>query len=399
MSEIATNGLSRDPQAQTRSLAAARSRQDGVSDSRYILLQTKDPLDKVQKTGWRSKGVTVCKFITDLVPLLFLTWATGCATQSRLGSLIPAHRLSNQRSGEEVWLHIARSDKAAAAILPALALPVATAAVGLAVDAVKGQLQREAQLYSAQFGQKLWLDTTDIDLSTGGKPANVLITRWVSSPTLSSKPRDYATAIASASNLITHAFASSTTRMDPSAFAERTKGKSLAFAYCVRIAPANHSMTNAPFTVRPRWKWQWLSKAKIVSLRSLNPLSWLAGVFLKTGSSVEYDVYLTIDSLINTRDGYPKMITVGIGDPIQGPERFYLSGSKQWTDYSAQDAPTFGWVAIPGYPGSHSQGYLSIQITVNESDPSNVKKIFLKGAEYLEANKKDIAKKIIEASD
>jgi len=316
----------------------------------------------------------------------------GCATRTRLGALIPAHHLSNQRSGEEVWMHVAPGKKAVGFIpLAALAVPLTTAAVGAAVDYVKGQLQQEAQLYDAQFSQKVWLDTVDL---ANAEPAEVLLTRWVDSPLLAGKPKDYDSTVVLVSNIVTTATVGSTTKMDPAAFAERTRNKSLAFAYCIQVAGSPHTATNPPVLIRPEWKWQWLSKAKIVSLRSGNPLSWPLGLLLHTDSSVETDVHLTVGSLINTSAGYAKMINVGIDDPIQDPEKFDLSGTKQFTDFK-HEGSVFGWVALPSYPQSSNLGYLSIQMTVNESDPSNIKKTLQKGADYLDTNKTNIVNKVV----
>jgi hypothetical protein len=184
--------------------------------------------------------------------------------------------------------------------------------------------------------------------------------------------------------------------MTASQFNARIKNKRLAFAYCVELdRAANAPDQSAPFLVRPLWKWQWLSKAKVVSLRSHNPLSWPAGLWLKTGSSLEYDVYLTFDCLIMTTNGYPKMTTVGISDPIDGPGNFDLSGSHWFTKYGYGDKRQYGWVAIPGYPTLTSPGYLSIQMTANESDPSNIKKTLTKGAEYLDANRQSIIDRVV----
>jgi hypothetical protein len=122
------------------------------------------------------------KTIQLITVVALISSLSGCATRSRLGDLIPAHHNSNQRAGEEVWVHVAAgSDSAAMAArnpvpIPAVAGPLAAAAVGMAIDYIKGQLQNEAKLYDAQFGEKVWLDTQQI---LQKKRVNLLLMRWV----------------------------------------------------------------------------------------------------------------------------------------------------------------------------------------------------------------------------
>lgn len=346
---------------------------------------------------------------------------SGCSTRTRIGMFIPGHYLSDHRDGEEVWLHVAPSvdpldDKAAASMklqkleepLTASGLPAAALgamAVGVAIDYIKAELQEEAQRYEASYGRKAWLSTWEAFGSSNKtcklkdcqkKKLTVLVTRWVESP-LVSQPKNYKDAINEVKSVITNSIAQSTIKMSCKNFEEHTKGKSLAFAYAIEIdrAETEKSLSNAPFLVRPLFKWQWLSKAKIVSFKSINPLSWLGSIFLQTGSEIEYNVRLTIDGLLEGKDQIPAMVTLGLSSPLTGPDKFDLSGNEHWKYYEKDTRPTFGWIAIPGYPKGSDDGFFSIQLTVNESDPSNVKKTILKGSDYLEKNKSDIVNRVI----
>lgn len=385
------------------------------------------------------------KYLLFLLIVVF--FLSGCATRTRIGAFIPAHLNSDQRSGEEVWLHIAKSSTSEEGQKPFVAIPLAAAfashVIGMGIDYLKSELQEEAKNYDASYGAKAWL-TTD-QLKDG--EIIILLTRWVDKPLLGpTRPEKYDENLNEALNIITgkgYQIISRTgtvtdfTRTDEvtkSKLKEITNKKYLAFAYALKIKPdpglkandfgqmiadmiadecekdantlqqqSGTAKTNkcnkknidtpeevaiTPFLVEPVWIWQWLTKAKIVSL-SPNPLSWPATIFLRTGSEAEYNVRLTIEGLVKDRNSdIAQMSSLGIKDPVHGPSRFDLSQNGKLTKFENPDK--YGWIAIPGYPSSTSRGYLSIQLTVNESDPSNVKKTILKGSDYLEANRDNI---------
>lgn len=128
-------------------------------------------------------------------------------------------------------------------------------------------------------------------------------------------------------------------------------------------------------------------------------LSLPANIFLQTGSELDYNIRLSTDFLasgktkVNENEySVPQMVSIGLKDPITGPAKHDLSGSQQLTEY--KNPPIIGWMAIPGYPDQKSTGYFSLQLTVNESDLSNVKKTILKGSDYLEANRDNIINRL-----
>lgn len=373
---------------------------------------------------------------------LALAWfLSGCSTTTRLGGLVPAHHLSDQREGAVVWLHIKPPfapvsppppEGVAAASLPT-ALPASVGAllpsflVGGALDFVQTQLQAEAQRYDASFSAKGWAETSAIFKTTfaenaaldeagedckifGGRAsfekASILVSRWVdgSGLSLSGVPEGYEQAVRCVKRIVMSSVAGSFEGKDYTDLDNLIGEKKLAFAYSLEIDRAkgvgSPPVATLPFLVRPLWKWQWLSKAKVVSFSSPNPLAWPAGLLFKTGSEVEYVIYLTIDALLNTRDGIPQMITIGLTGPVQGPERFDLSGDSHVKVYSThQNSLTRGWFVIPGYPQTSNNGYFSFQLTVNESDPSNVKKTLLKGSDYLSANKSSLVNRLLGGQD
>lgn len=65
MAKITINGVTMDPLAQAPSLAAANLHAADATASNYILIQTKQPLDKAQKAELASKGVTILDYVPE----------------------------------------------------------------------------------------------------------------------------------------------------------------------------------------------------------------------------------------------------------------------------------------------------------------------------------------------
>lgn len=338
------------------------------------------------------------------------------------------------------------------------AAALSSIAIGMAIDYVKSELQEEAKSYEASYGAKAWLTTKDLwverdyktliknmqdkktltnvckttlekfgsflnrdielkkqaDIENNNSDVVILLSRWVDESAFSSSPdeKEYREVIqqiekitVNSNNIIP---AKGSTRLFESTndFNEAIKGKKLAFAYALSIDRGDSESSNSPFLVKPIWKWQWLSKAKVVDFRPplspralLDVLALPAALFLKTGSELDYNVRLSIDFLAfgETDDGkniLPQMVSLGLKDAITGPAKHDLSGNKQLIKYYEKNPPIVGWLVIPGYPDLKSTGYFSLQLTVNESDPSNVKKTILKGSDYLDANRDNLINKL-----
>jgi len=442
------------------------------------------------------------KYLLLFLVLVFVI--SGCATRTRIGMFIPAHQLSNQRAGEEVWLHVTKIndvkyDNALECSKPeqtmtavAVGGALASMAIGMAIDYVKSELQEEAKKYEASYGAKAWLTTKDLqgikstekalndciaatntqltnyqkeingkinatNNATKQKEINaaevelkennallsdlkdaavinnamvrsndsdvvILISRWVDNSTLLDAPppnqAEYDEVLNEIEKLTTkkgNIFpAEGSTRLfvnkidrdgkEISAFREAIAGKRLAFAYALSIHTGDSGIANSPFLVKPVWKWQWLSKAKVVALSPtpspralIEILAIPAALYLHTGSELDYNIRMSIDFLVSgvtdeNKHLLPQMVSLGLKDPITGPAKHDLSGTKQYIKYD--NPPRIGWLAIPGYPNIDKTGYFSLQLTVNESDPSNVKKTILKGSDYLEANRDDIVNRL-----
>lgn len=65
MAKITINGITVDPLTQGPALAAANLHAADASGSNYILIQTKQPLDKAQKAELAAKGVVILEYVPD----------------------------------------------------------------------------------------------------------------------------------------------------------------------------------------------------------------------------------------------------------------------------------------------------------------------------------------------
>jgi serine protease AprX len=65
MAKITINGVTMDPLAQAPALAAANLHAADAAASNYILIQTKQPLDKAQKAELAGKGVAILDYVPD----------------------------------------------------------------------------------------------------------------------------------------------------------------------------------------------------------------------------------------------------------------------------------------------------------------------------------------------
>lgn len=65
MAKITINNISINPATQGPALAAADLLAPDASTSNYILIQTKQPLDKAQKAALAAKGVVILEYVPD----------------------------------------------------------------------------------------------------------------------------------------------------------------------------------------------------------------------------------------------------------------------------------------------------------------------------------------------
>src|SRR6266436_3667270 len=101
MSKITINGITVDPQAQAPALAAANLHAPDASGSDYILIQTRQPLDKAQKAELSKKGANILEYVpentylcyfkpTNLNEIRALPYAAWADVYSRSFKVAPA---------------------------------------------------------------------------------------------------------------------------------------------------------------------------------------------------------------------------------------------------------------------------------------------------------------------
>ena len=340
----------------------------------------------------------------------FCTLLTACSTQTRLGQIIPGHRLSEQENGELVTINVIKigtkqikalgSTNPAVEVKPEFIDPgLASMAAGLAIDFAKGELEKEAERYEAQFEKKVWLTTSDL----GSEATYIVLSRWV-------KPRrdvlgDFFTAPRppEVKSALSAMFAGAPTAQAPDlegllGIKGTTKtglsDRELAFLFVLELKP--HGNTH-PFTIRPAFLWSWKTKAKVVAFdygSAWKPWKWLGAIIFQGDSKVNYKVELALESLMNlkTKDSaaaVPAMVNTGPADPII-PNLTHTLGQVGLYEFEDNVG---GWFDVPEYTSGH-EGFFTVQIKVSESDASNVKKKLVKGANYLGDNKQNLLQSI-----
>jgi len=71
MASITINGITVDPLVQRAGLAAAQLEAADASRSDYVLIQTRQPLDKIQKAELANNGVTILEYVPDQTYLCY----------------------------------------------------------------------------------------------------------------------------------------------------------------------------------------------------------------------------------------------------------------------------------------------------------------------------------------
>lgn len=351
--------------------------------------------------------------------------ASGCAARTRLGQIIPAHRLSAQDNDEQVRIQIVKIGKKVSAqtneTAKAMFIPpeLAGAAAGLAIDFVKSELEREAERYEAQFGKKVWM-TTD-DLHTQG--TYIVLTRWVrpkADVLGDGAPSDQTKTVWNEAVAAIRAAALSDPKLeDPDAIWNDARGelelrgsdrpgygaaalgakekeseRELAFLFVLGLNPYDE---HNPFTIRPVYLWSRKTKAKVVAFdygSAWKPWKWVGFLFFQGGSKVNYKVDLDIESLMSVKakesqTAVPTMVNTGPADAIIPQLTHELGRLKPYTF----EDNVGGWFDIPAYTADH-RGYFTVAIRVTESDASNVRKKLQKGAEYLDKNRDSLIERI-----
>ncbi len=331
------------------------------------------------------------------IALLTLLLAPACSTSTRLGYLIPKHPQSELVKGEVAvagYVKIRELPSPPAPKNDEVRATVQGAAVafiaGLAIDAVKRELDREAEKYEKQYTARTAMTVHEL-----GQEGYLIYARctergrnepdaggWIAAnaeslcPDLSSQAQRVK-------------FASQLARLLP---ADKTPQMVLAVRVeSGAVAPTVYKASNPKL-------WAAGVGAKIVSFGK-EPWGWLGGVLLKTGSQAEVDIAMTVralqmKNLNNANASWEAGWTqVEPSSPIVRGVKVKL---KEPAVYSA-GAKSGSWLPVPSVPGKEMHiGFMEVTFQVTEKDPSNVKQHIKDLSDQIEENKDSWIEKLKE---
>ncbi len=351
--------------------------------------------------------ITYAKYL--LVAAVSGVLLSGCSTRTRLGQIIPGHRLSEQEEDEVVKINViplgsSGPIKALGATEPGKASffdpGIAAAAAGLAIDFVKSELEKEAELYDAQFGKKAWMTTDEL----GSDATYIVLSRWVRprrdvvgdfrrAPGNIENQAHQVASLLEASQLPLRTKLIQKIRAEGTTLFGKLDGRDLAFLFILELKPHGNSR---PFTIRPAYLWSWKTKAKVVAFdwgSGLKPWKWVGAIIFQGDSKVTYKVDVSLESLLNVKAkdssvAIPAMVNTGPAAPII-PNLTHKLGRTNAYDFEDKVG---GWFDVPNY--TKDTGFFTVEIKVSESDASNVKKKLTKAADYLGDHKESLIEKI-----
>lgn len=344
------------------------------------------------------------KHISRTLPgivLLTLLLAPACSTSTRLGYLIPKHPKSELVKGEVAvagYVQItpfgqsgigtafrSGSEKLATGAEGAVVAFVA----GLAIDAVKRELDREAEKYEKQYTAR-----TAVTLEELGQLGYLIYARCTEK---GKNDPDIKTWIKSNAHSLCPDLKheSSKTRFEKQLEALLPEDKTPQMVLAVRVK----SETSAATVYKASNPKLWAAGvgAKIVSFNGKQPWGWLGGLLLKTGSQAEVDIAMNVRALQMknlTNDKATWESSWAQVEPSSPIVRGVKVKLKDPAVYSA--GPKSGsWLPIPSVSGGNAPlGFMEVTFQVTEKDPSNVKQHIKEASEQIEKNKDSWIKKI-----
>jgi hypothetical protein len=278
----------------------------------------------------------------------------------------------------------------------------ATVAVGMAIDAVSSELQREASDYEAQFKRTEAFDSFWIKTN----PKQSKLTTTVESTECATPPyqeNDKKIKQTKSCKDINIKSTSTTEELkyDYQYFGveviRKIKGESEpVFRFALGLSPSSDKKM---FQMKPMFFQTTKSKAKVLSDE---PWTWLpptvfGKMFRDSGHSIDTDINFQIDAywhgldqLQHTSTLAASTFTISDYDIEKGEPITEISGGSGWL------------LSVPvsydssGKPAGDLQnaGTFSVQVLVTEKDHSNAKQYLEQGAQYLKDNKSDIVNKV-----
>lgn len=329
--------------------------------------------------------------------LLSLMLLPACSTATRLGQLIPKHPNSELVKGEVAVAGYIRTKKfennslgadlkapSDAAALGAGASAAAAAFIaGVAIDAVKKELDREAEKYEKQYTARTALTVEELgsrgtllyirctDAMPRGSTREIAITKAIEG--LSLQPGDDKTTLHS--------------------LVPENKVPQMVLA-------VNLTSNNSATTVYKAGNAKlWVAGvgAKVVGFNGKQPWTYLGGLLLKTGNEAEIDIGMTVKALHLKNLKNDKATWESSWVQVE-PSATIVRGVKvklgQPAVYSA-GPKTGSWLPVPSVAtGEAPLGFVEVSFNITEKDPSNVKQHIKEAADEIEENKASWIEKI-----
>ena len=308
--------------------------------------------------------------------LLVALFVSGCATQTRLGSLIPAHPNSQKSDGELVLLDFKPAENKqtpSGTKLVDIAASAALAVFDAAVGYLQSELKREALQYEATFSQKIGLTTQKLNPGTN----KLYLTRWIDSKDTTSDS-DY---IRISNELGKEFFKEHEAEI---------KNKRLVYYLDMDLRVPENGQP--PFTIAPQEIYLRQSKAKVVGL-GLNDVwqvwRWLGAAVLKTDSKLRESVDIVVMTLGKTAsNNVPVMVSIPPTGKLVADKEFDLDGATSIKLHGQPEVP----LVLPANAPTASakattKADFTIEIIVKESDASNVPQNITDLNEYIDKNK------------
>lgn len=329
----------------------------------------------------------------------------SCTAQTRIGQLIPHHSLSMNKSGELVTSGHVQLEKLSEpkpkVVEPQGANPpipgsaaMGTALAGLlanvAVDAVKKELQKEANNYEHQFSSRLLLTTDEI-----GSDSVLYFIRWIdaknaSKAVLNNFSADRGASVFASLSNVTDRKKDSVQQKLAVELGRRT-GKVPAMILIMRMkeeVPGSYV-----YRMKDARLWTGAVGAKVVDFdlkNSWKVWQWLGALIMKTDSQATIDAQLSTKALTASKLSKEEEVLEAKWTEIN-PESSPLSAVNLDMDElpgTSDLSDNIGtWIAVPAYniKGiSRRVGFLVFEYKVTEKDASNAKKYIENAVESVE---------------
>ncbi|MFO1483212.1 MAG: hypothetical protein U1F71_07565 [Verrucomicrobiaceae bacterium] len=354
------------------------------------------------------------RHIHAIVCSMLFVLSSGCSTSTNLGLLIPSHPNSEKTDGEVTIAGYARhedhqttyTEKSATGYAVPAAL-VAGWVASMAIDAVKAELEREAEKYEHQVSARALLTYKEL-----GARGTLLCVRWTDQPKKSLRAKTHANAQVEThddSTALLHEIAgklfNGRDQADLTSELERLRPAGKVPQWVLALPVRKHELSIYKAS-QPKL-WVASVGAKVVAFNPRQPVGYLGAAFFKTSSQARMDIQMTARGaefeVIDQGGGALKTswktlepsstLVSGATVDLNKPGQVYSAGGRagSWLPIPVigitKDSIKNGDGDKPYTLKKEMVGFLDISFAVTETDKSNTKKKITQAADYVGKNK------------